>query len=134
MAHHRTLTIASLLSVLLFSLHWADEIARGIEPGTINLTWGGLAILFVWLCGVLVIRDTRAGLAIILLGSILASGVPVRHMTGKGLVGGRIPVGSPGVFFWVWTNVALGATGMTSLAMSVHTLLNEWRQPLSARH
>ena len=29
-----TLTITSLLSVLLFSLHWADEVARGLEPPT----------------------------------------------------------------------------------------------------
>jgi len=35
--HERvTLTITSLLSVLLFTFHWADEIARGIEPGTLS--------------------------------------------------------------------------------------------------
>ena len=124
MTHQRTLTIASLLSILLFSLHWADEISRGLEPGTIDRTWGGLLILFVWLYGVLAIPERRLGLVIIFLGSIAASGVPVLHMMGRGLVGGRIPVLSSGAFFWVWTNIALGATGMISLALSLHALWN----------
>jgi hypothetical protein len=122
MTHRRTLTIASLLSIVLFSLHWADEIARGMEPGTIDRTWGGLLILFVWLYGTLAIAERRLGLVIILLGSILASGVPVLHMSGRGLVGGRIAVGSTGALFWVWTNIALGATGMISLALAIHAL------------
>ncbi len=89
MKHHVTLTISSLLSILLFSLHWADEVARGLEPGTVS-AFGGLLILAVWLCGTLVFAERRWGLVIILLGAILASGVPVLHMRGAGLVGGRI--------------------------------------------
>lgn len=122
MTTHRTLTIASLLAILLFSLHWSDEIARGIELGTFDKAWGGLVILFVWLYGVLAIPHRRLGLVIILLGAVLASGVPVLHMQGRGLVGGRIPVDSSGAFFWVWTNVALGACGTISLALVMHVL------------
>ena len=48
MTDQRTLTITSLLLILLFSLHWADEISRGMEPGTIDRTLGGLLILFIW--------------------------------------------------------------------------------------
>jgi len=44
-------------------------------------------------------------------------------MSGRGLVGGRIAVGSSGAFFWVWTNIALGVTGMISLALAIHALL-----------
>jgi hypothetical protein len=122
MAHQRTLTIASLLSILLFTLHWADEISRGMERGTIDSTWGGLVILFVWLYGTLAIGNRRSGLVIMLLGSVLAAGVPVLHMQGRGLVGGRIAVDSSGAFFWIWTMVALGANGMISLALAVHAL------------
>jgi hypothetical protein len=122
MTSHRTLTIASMLSILLFSVHWSDEIARGIEPGTIDRTWGGLLILFVWLYGTLAIGQRRAGLIIVLVGALLASGVPVLHMQGRGLIGGRIAVGSSGALFWVWTNVALGASGMLSVALAVHAL------------
>jgi hypothetical protein len=115
-----TLTITSLLSILLFSLHWADEVARGLEPGTLSAV-GGLLILAVWLSATLVFADRRLGLVLILLGSILASGVPVLHMMGRGLVGGRY-ANTSAMFFWVWTNIALGASGMLSLVLSARAL------------
>jgi len=123
MRDHVTLTITSLLSIVLFSLHWADEVARGIEPGTTSAV-GGLLILFVWLYATLVIGDRRSGLVLLLLGSLLAAGVPILHMQGAGWVGGRIGPNSSGALFWVWTLVALGASGMLSLALSVRRL---WR-------
>jgi hypothetical protein len=126
MKHQRTLTITSLLSILLFSLHWADEVARGIEPGTVS-AFGGLLILAVWLCATLVFAERRSGLVILLLGSVLASGVPVLHMTGAGLVGGRIAVNSSGALFWVWTNIALGASGMLSFVLSVRAIWSHRR-------
>ena len=119
MNHQRTLTVTSLLSILFFSLHWADEVSRGIEPGTMSGA-GGLLILFVWLYATLVLIERRTGLAILLVGSLLASVVPLLHMQGNGLVGGRIAPNSSGALFWVWTNIALGASGMISLALTVH--------------
>ena len=56
-----------------------------------------------------------------LLGAILGAGVPVIHMMGKGLVGGRV-VNFSGVFFWVWTLVALGVTAVFSLILSARGL------------
>jgi hypothetical protein len=122
MSPHRTLTVASMLSILLFSLHWADEIARGMERGTIDSTWGGFAILFVWLYGTLAIGDRRPGLVIMLVGGLLAFVVPVLHMQGTGVVGGRIAVGASGALFWVWTNIALGASGLLSVALAARAL------------
>jgi hypothetical protein len=123
MKRHVTLTITSLLSILLFSLHWTHEIARGTESGTLSSVWG-LVILAVWLCGTLVFAEKRWGLVIVLLGAILASGVPILHMRGAGLVGGRIAAASGflGTFFWVWTNIALGASGMLSVVLSMRAL------------
>ncbi|HUL70613.1 MAG TPA: hypothetical protein VLT17_10330 [Gemmatimonadales bacterium] len=115
-----TLTITSLLSAILFSLHWADEVARGLEPGTTQGV-GGFLILAVWLSATLVFADRWWGLVIILLAAILASGVPILHMQGKGWVEGRYGTGSV-MFFWVWTNIALGVTGMLSLVLSVRAL------------
>ena len=83
-----TLTITSLLSIIFFSLHWADEVARGLEPGTTSAAWG-LLILAVWLSATLVFGDRRWGLVLILLLAILASGIPILHMQGKGLILGR---------------------------------------------
>jgi hypothetical protein len=97
--------------------------------------FGGLLILAVWLCGTLVFPERRWGLAIILLGAILASGVPVLHMQGRGLIGGRIAANSGGALFWVWTNIALGASGMLSLVLSVRALWSGrrgQRQPKTA--
>lgn len=128
MKHRVTLTTSSLISILLFSLHWADEVARGMEPGTVSAS-GGLLILAVWLCGTLVFAERRWGLVIILLGAILAAGVPVLHMQGKGLVGGRIAVGSSGALFWVWTLIALGASGALSFVLSVRALWSLRRSP-----
>jgi len=125
-----TLTITSLVSIILFTMHWADEVARGLEPGTIAAA-GGLLILAVWLSGTLVFAERRVGLIIILLGALLASGVPVLHMLGKGLVLGRYG-NTNAKFFWVWTNIALGASGMVSLVLATRELWSlPWRRGVS---
>ncbi len=114
------LTITSLLSILFMTLHLSDDIVRGMEPGGVkNLV--GVLILVVWLYGTLVLTERRSGFVILLLGSLLGSGVPIVHMMGSGLVGGKI-ADSSGVFFWVWTNIALGVTAIFSLILSVRGL------------
>ena len=118
-----TLTVTSLLSILLFAFHWADEVSRGMEPGTIS-AFGGILILVVWLTGTLVLGDRRSGYIISLIGGILGLGVLVLHMTGKGMVGGRIPPNSTGAFFWVWTLIALGSTSTISAILAAQGL---WR-------
>jgi len=128
MTQQRLLTISSLLSILLFSLHFADDIARGFEGGGLD-TAVGILILVVWLFATLVLADRRGGLIIILLFSIGAAGVPVVHMTGAGLTGGRI-AGSSGILLWVWTLVALGVTGAFSALLSARGL---WRSPKASR-
>ena len=42
-------------------------------------------------------------------------------MRGAGLVGGRI-VNSSGIFFWVWTLIALGVTSTFSIILSARGL------------
>ena len=121
MNHKVTLTVTSLLSILLFASHWADEVSRGMEPGTISAV-GGVVILVVWLSGTLVLGDRRSGYIISLVGGILGLGVLILHMTGKGMVGGRIPPNSSGAFFWVWTLIALGATSTISAILATRAL------------
>ena len=114
------LTITSLLSILLMAFHLSDDIVRGIEPGGVKNIIGVL-MLVVWLYGTLVLAGRRSGYVIILLGSILGSCVPVVHMMGAGLVGGRI-ANSGGVFFWVWTLITLQVTAIFSLILSARGL------------
>ena len=120
MKHNVTLTITSLLSILFFAFHWADDVVRGISPGGVS-GLGGVLILVVWLYGTLALAERRSGYVIIFFGSLLGSGVPVLHMIGSGLVGGRI-ANSSGVFFWVWTLLALGVTALFSVILSVRGL------------
>jgi hypothetical protein len=117
MKHSLILTIASLLSILFFTFHLADDIMRGFEKGGLsNLT--AIPIFVVWLYGTLVLAERRSGYVIMLLGSLLSLAVPVLHMKGKGVgVGGGIAQSS-GAFFFVWTLIALGVTGLFSAILS----------------
>ena len=117
MNHKVVLTVTSILSALLFSFHWADEISRGMEVGTLS-AFGGIVILVVWLSGTLVLGGRRSGYIISLIGGILGLGVLVLHMSGKGITGGRISPNSPGAFFWVLTLIALGTTSTISAILA----------------
>src|SRR5580658_1153844 len=120
---HTLLTIASLLSILLLTLHVTDDIVRGMEPGTLpDLIV--VPILVAWLYGTLVLAEKRTGYVIILLGSLLGLLVPVIHMKGAG-VGGAIAKSS-GAFFFIWTLLALGVTALFSVILSARGL---WKQP-----
>lgn len=121
-----TLTVTSLLSIILFAAHFADDIARGFEKGDAG-DYVGILLVAAWLYATLALIERRAGLVMILLFSIGAAGVPLIHMTGAGLTGGRI-ANTTGVFFWVWTLVALGATGIVSAFLAARAL---W---LSVKH
>jgi hypothetical protein len=87
MKHNSLLTIASLLSVLLMTLHLADDIVRGMEKGgPSNLL--AVPILVTWLYGALVLAERRSGYIITLLGSLLGAFVPVIHFRVPGGVAG----------------------------------------------
>lgn len=120
MKHNTVLTITSLLSMLLFTFHLSDDIVRGLEPGGFKHI-SGMLTLVVWLYGTLVLTGRRSGYIIILLGSLLTSLMPLAHMRGVGLVGGRV-ANSSGMFFWVWTLLTIGAIAPFSVVLSVRGL------------
>ena len=122
MKQNPLLTISSLLSLLFFTFHVTDDIVRGFEKGGLQ-DLNAVLIWVVWLYGTLVLAGRRSGYIIIILGSILVSGIPVLHARGAGLAGGRL-ANTSGLFFWVWTLLALGVTGLFSLVLSVHGLWN----------
>ena len=120
MKHNLTLTIASLLSILFMSFHHSDDVVRGMAPGRFsNLI--PVLVLVVWLYGTLVLAGRRSGYVIILVASLLSSGIPVVHMRGAGLAGGDI-ANSGGAFFFVWTLIALGVTALFSVLLSARGL------------
>ena len=126
MKHKVTLTSTSLLSILFFAFHWADDIVRGFEPGGLSNLVGGVLITVVWLYGILVLAERRSGYIIMLLGSLFSLVVPVIHMKGKG-VGVTSRLGNTsGHFFFVWTLLAIGVLGLFSAILSAHGL---WKLP-----
>ena len=111
MKHNVTLTIASLLSILLLTLHITDDIVRGISKAEPANT--ALLVLVVCLYGTLVLAERRSGYVIMLLLGLFAAGMPVIHMGGAHY--GEI-ARSAGGFFFVWTLWALGGLGgLTSI-------------------
>jgi hypothetical protein len=115
MSHNRLLVITSLLSIVLISLHFTDDIVRGLDAaGPQNL--GAIAILLVWLIGTVLLSRRLAGHIIMLLGGVFAAGMPVLHFRGA-----RFPeiVSGPGGFFFFWVLLALGVTGTFSILLSV---------------
>jgi hypothetical protein len=122
MKHNLLLTIASLLSVLFFTLHLADDIVRGFEPGGLSNLIGGVLISVVWLYATLVLAGRRAGYVILLLGSLLGLGIPFIHMRGTGVGVASGIANSSGGFFFVWTLIALGVTTLFSVILSAHGL------------
>lgn len=122
MKNNIMLSVASLLSLLLFSFHLCDDIVRGFEPGGFKHI-SGMLTMVLWLFGTLVLTERRAGYIIVILGSLLASLMPLAHMRGAGLVGGRV-AHSSGMFFWVWTLIALGVIAPFSVILSVRALWN----------
>jgi hypothetical protein len=125
--HNAVLTITSLLSILFTSFHHADDVVRGMAPGGFSNIVPVLFLL-VWLYATLVLAERRSGYIVILVGSLLASGLPLIHMRGSGLAGGRI-ANSSGAFFFVWTLIAVGVTALFSVILSVRGLWSlPWRR------
>jgi hypothetical protein len=116
------LTVSSLLSILLFSIHMAFDIVHGIERGDRGDLAGTVLIELVWLYAALLLAERRSGLIILLLGAILAVGVPALHMNPTG-IGAKYAETSGAVFFF-WSLLALGVSGAFSLVLSLRGLWN----------
>jgi len=116
------LVVTSLLSILLLTLHVADDIVRGISRAEPSKT--ALLVLVVLLYGTLVLAGRRSGQVIMLLVGLFAAGMPVIHMRGAHY--GEI-ARSAGGFFFVWTLWALGGLGGFTLALAARELWNQRR-------
>ena len=119
-----TLTITSLLTILLMTLHLTSDTihAKVGTPEAGGSTLVAVPVLVIWLYGTLVLAERRSGYIIMLVGSLIGMGMPVIHVMGAGGVfRGQITKSSP-AFLFVWTLHALGVTGMFSLILSVRAL------------
>ena len=119
------LKVASVLLVLLFTLHLTDDVIHGFEKAGPSILMA-LPISLVFLCAGLLLAGRRSGYFIMFLGSLLAVGVPYLHMKGKSI--GRIAEGSGG-FFFIWTLLAMGVIASFAVVLSLMGLWSSWRRP-----
>lgn len=111
------LVVASLLSLLLLTLHITDDIVRGISKAESSNT--ALVVLVAFLYGTLVLAERRSGHIVMLLVGLFAAGMPVIHMRGA-----HYPeiARSSGGFFFVWTLWALGGLGGLTFVLAARGL------------
>jgi len=117
MKEDAVLVVASLLSILLLTLHITDDIVRGIskaEPSNI-----ALLVLVLFLYGTLVLAGRRSGYIIMLLVGLVAAAMPVMHMSGAHY---SEIARSTGGFFFVWALWALGGLGGFTFILSARGL------------
>ncbi len=124
----RMSTITSLLLIVLATIHLAQDIAYGYEPGTVNNLFI-VPFTVVWLYGALVLAGKRSGYIITLLLSLFSFVVPYIHMSGKGAgVASRVAYHS-GHLFFVWTLLAIGVLGVFNAILCLHGLWSlPWRR------
>ena len=119
------LKTASLLSILLLTLHITDDIVRGISKAEPSNT--ALLVLVLFLDGSLVLAEQRSGHVIMLLVGLFAAAMPVMHMRGAHY--GEI-ARSPEGFFFVWTLWALGGLGGLTFVLAARGLWGLLRRPI----
>lgn len=123
-----TLTVTSLISIFLMTVHLAQDILFGMSPpGLENLF--AIVIFVVWLYGTLSLAERRAGYIIVFLGSVFGLVAPIVHMKGNGGVMAGEVGKSNHSFFFVWTMLMLGVTALYSAVLSAQALWNlPWRR------
>jgi hypothetical protein len=123
MKHGTVLVAASVLSILLLTLHVTDDIVRGISRAEPANT--ALVVLTGLLYGTLVLSERRVGHVVMLLVGVFAAAMPVLHMSTPRY--GEIARSSGG-FFFVWTLWALGGLGGLTIVLSASGLWNRRRR------
>jgi hypothetical protein len=116
MRNNITLTIVSLLTLLLSTIHIVHDIMHGTEPprAIINMSVIGL----VWISVTVLLAGRTLGFVLIFLGSLLAAGMPVLHTMNATAVKWD--------FFFYWTLLALGVTGGFGAILSAIGLWKLW--------
>ena len=118
MKHTTVLIVLSLLNALFFGLHLTGDIVFGIEKGGREILVGVL-ILAVYLYGAVGLPERLAGYIVLLLGGLASAALPVVH-TGSPL--GERFAQLPGGFFFIWTLLTMGATGLVAFVLSVQAI------------
>jgi hypothetical protein len=123
MKQNLALSISSLVSIVLFTVHLAHDIIFGLDSMSRAQTLTYLLIMLVSLYGTVELSGRLPGYVVTLLLGLLAAGLPVLHTAGG-------PRSAARGFFFVWTLLALGASGVFAVALSARGL---WRSVADRR-
>ena len=119
MKQNDLLSVTSILSVLLLTLHISQDIVFGFDRAGLNHLVG-VAILLVVVCGAVLLRERAAGKVIMLLGGVMAVGMLPLHMR-HGLRSEFLE--KSGALLFIWTLYFLGVNGAFSAILAVRALL-----------
>ncbi|HXV85858.1 MAG TPA: hypothetical protein VD793_04120, partial [Gemmatimonadales bacterium] len=105
--------------------HLTGDVVFGLEEGGREILVGVL-ILAVYLYGAVGLPERLAGSIILLLGGLASAALPVLH-TGRPL--GERFAELPGGFWFIWTLLTMGATGLVAFVLAVQVIWSRRRRP-----
>ena len=127
MKHNVMLTVASLLTLLLTTIHLTQDIMREADgPNMIQIP---IVVFAVWLYGTLMLSDRIWGYIIMLFGGLIGAAMIILHSKAGVISNSR-------GFFFVWTLFALSTTGWFTMILSargIWTTLRSRRPTLRAQ-
>ena len=118
MKQNISLTVLSLLSLLLLMFHLTHDVIRQAEGA--NLYPIPVVVFALWLYATLMLSGRISGYVIMFLGGLFSAGMIIVHSRG-------FVIGKSGGFFFVWTLLALSATGWVTMILCVRGLWLTYR-------
>ena len=112
------LAAMSLTSLVLLSVHVADDYIQGFDKHVVNNPYGILFFVVVG-CGIFLFRERVIGQVILLLGGVVAIAMPIMHLNG------HFPADfarADGAFRFIWTLYAIGTIGALTVILAAREL------------
>lgn len=126
MKRHDMLTVTSLVSSVLLTLHISQDIVFGFDRAGLNHLIG-VGIILLIVCATLLLPHGRLGRVIMLFGGVVSAGMLPLHMR-HGLRPEFLQ--SNGALLFIWTLYLLGVMGFFSIILAV---LELWRPSAEPR-
>jgi hypothetical protein len=130
MTNNQMLRNASVLLLLLLTLHIVDDMVHGFDSvGLINMI--GIVVLGFLIYGTLMLHERVSGHIVMLFVALFSLLMPIIHLRSPRI--GETALASGG-FFFIWTLWALGGIGIFAVILSIQGLLNIRRNKLRDMH
>jgi len=121
------LALLSLIALILLSIHLPDDYVHGFDKHVVDSPYP-ILIFVVWAGGLLLARERLIGRIILLLGGLVAIGMPVLHLNGHFRPEFAT---SHGALLFLWILYALGTTGALIVILALKELVSRSPSPPS---